>query len=83
VGISLGARTNLGVMAWLAGRTVGEEMTMSVDGRLVCGHCLKDIAATAELSGLKSLQIRATDTQTGSTRIYFWTPVMVELERRK
>ncbi|MDR0672218.1 MAG: hypothetical protein LBF93_00860 [Zoogloeaceae bacterium] len=41
--------------AYNAGKTQGAEMSMIVYGKDVCGYCKGDIAAAADVAGLKSL----------------------------
>lgn len=68
------AHAEIGVIqqAYNAGKTQGAAMTLKVEGQAVCGYCRGDIAAAAEKSGLKSLEIN--EVATGKT--LYWKPGM-------
>lgn len=67
--------------AWEAGKTQGRDLTIEVEGKLVCGHCKSDLPAMAAASGLKSLTVKATEN--GVTRTVYWKPGMITLEKVK
>lgn len=57
-------------------------MSMTVSGKDVCGFCKGDIAAVAEVAGLKSLTVKAADNVTGLTKTYFWLPGMKSIKEK-
>ena len=63
--------------AFDAGATAGADMTLTVTGKAVCGHCIGDVAAMAKQSGLNSLTV--IEEATGNT--LFWEPGMRSLKR--
>lgn len=69
--------------AYEAGRTRNASMSMEVKGKDICGYCKGDIAAAAEIAGLKALTIKATDNITGKTINYYWQPGMKSIKKRK
>ena len=69
--------------AYNAGGTQGNDMSMTVSGKDVCGYCKGDIAAAADAAGLKSLTIEAMDNATGSPKTYYWRPGMKSLKEKK
>lgn len=74
------AHAEVGVIqqAYVAGKTAGASMELTVTGKAVCGYCRGDIAAMAEKSGLKSLTV--TEAATGKT--LYWQPGMRALKER-
>lgn len=67
--------------AYDAGKTKNASMVMRVEGKDVCSYCKGDIAAAAEIAGLKKLTITATEK--GTTKIYSWQPGMKALKEMK
>jgi hypothetical protein len=65
--------------AYAAGRTTGANMTLTVEGKAVCGFCMGDIAAMAERAGLNSLTVKAFD-RDGNPITYYWRPGMRTLK---
>ncbi|KAG9610117.1 hypothetical protein KCV01_g3350, partial [Aureobasidium melanogenum] len=78
------AHAEIGVIqqAYNAGKTVGADMSMNVNGLVVCGFCVGDIAAAAERAGLKSLSVYAVDGKSGVSIQYYWTPVSAYSSRK-
>ncbi|NDD31702.1 MAG: adhesin, partial [Proteobacteria bacterium] len=72
------AHAEVGVIqqAFKAGKTMGADMKLVVEGKPVCGHCLGDIPAMAEKAGLKSLTV--VEEATGKT--LQWKPGMRTLK---
>lgn len=76
------AHAEIGVIqqASEAGETAGQDMSMTVEGKDVCGYCKGDIAAAAQQAGLKSLTIQATDDITGAPKTYTWVSGMKSIQ---
>ncbi len=75
------AHAEIGVIhqAFEAGSTQGQDMTLTVKGRAVCGYCRGDIAAAAHYAGLKSLTIY--EEKTG--HVLYWEPGMRSVKEKK
>ncbi|WP_414501219.1 hypothetical protein [Zymobacter sp. IVIA_12111.31 C1] len=65
--------------AFEAGKTAGNSMELIVTGEPICGYCTGDIAAMANLSGLKSLLIKEEYTGT----VFFWNEGMKSIKEKK
>ncbi len=70
------AHAEIGVIqqAYDAGITQGKTMSITVTGKDVCGYCIGDVAAAAKKAGLKRLEIKAFDDDTGLPKTYYWEP---------
>lgn len=66
-----------------AGKTKNASMSMILEGKDICGYCKGDIAAAAQIAGLKDLTIKAIDKNRGVIKNYYWKQGMKSIKEIK
>lgn len=71
------AHAEIGVIqqAYEQGMTKGQDMTMTLKGKLVCSYCISDVASMGKAAELKSIKIH--EDESGKT--LYWEPGMRRL----